>query len=270
MGGAGGRLEQRALASVAALQVVEHQEASGQSQGDPLPRCVATFVCPAHFANHLEWTCLLSSHQMKLVTVPRGGACVGSLAEGPPRGDVIPAVGGGRAVRPLLRPLAPDPAGPFGGKLWRFGGAGAADPAADRAPGLATRRRVSGPPSELRPLNRLILCASDSSVAGGEGETIALNGGTLQAFEILPVSEDTVDNPKTFFLGGERHAKQNSKKLGHFSGNSASVSLPPPRIFFFFSRGDMPPVVSAAAHQHARHVLPADHVRSGTAPRPGQ
>lgn len=259
MGGAGGRLEQRALASVAALQVVEHQEASGQSQGDPLPRCVATFVCPAHFANHLEWTCLLSSHQMKLATVPRGGACVGSLAEGPPRGDVIPAIGGGRAVRPLLRPLAPDPAGPFGGKLRRFGGAGAADPAADRAPGLATRRRVSGPPSELRPLNRLILCASDSSVAGGEGETIALNGGTLQAFEILPVSEDTVDNPKTFFLGGGGTRKAKQQKVG-----------PLLRQFRFCFPPTTPPVVSAAAHQHAGHVLPADHVRSGTAPRPGQ
>ncbi|XP_019753222.1 cyclin-D-binding Myb-like transcription factor 1 isoform X3 [Hippocampus comes] len=41
----------------------------------------------------------------------------------------------------------------------------------------------------------------DSSVAGGEGETIALNGGTLQAFEILPSFQlQPTSTPGTYFL----------------------------------------------------------------------
>lgn len=38
VGGPGGRVEQRALASVAPVQVVEHQETSVQPQGHPLQR----------------------------------------------------------------------------------------------------------------------------------------------------------------------------------------------------------------------------------------
>lgn len=42
MGGPGGRLEQRTLASVASIQMVEHQETSVQSQGHPLQRYTQT------------------------------------------------------------------------------------------------------------------------------------------------------------------------------------------------------------------------------------
>lgn len=42
MGGPGGRVEQRPLASMASIKMVEHQETSVQSQGHPLQRYTQT------------------------------------------------------------------------------------------------------------------------------------------------------------------------------------------------------------------------------------
>jgi len=45
VGGSGRRLEQRSVASVASIQVVEHQETSVQPQGDPLQRYNTQLGC---------------------------------------------------------------------------------------------------------------------------------------------------------------------------------------------------------------------------------